>query len=92
MTMLEKVASALFLYVRNRAEKNGLLFFDTTRQQWSDLPDFARREYLDEARGAIEAMRLSVNDPLTHEFNRYADHDVWYWHNQMIDAALNEKA
>ena len=82
MTMLEKVAKAIYDSSQSRSN------LASTEWEYVGLKHF----WFDLAQDAIEAMRLSVDDPLMHELNRYADHDVWYWHNEMIDAALNEKA
>ena len=72
--MIEKVARAMF----DKACPG--IRYHSIDEQW----------YKEMARAAIEAMRLAPDNPLAHDLMRHADHDVWYWHNQMIDAALKE--
>ena len=82
MTMEEKVAKALFDHNQSMC--------NISPEEWKYVG--VKGYWFNLDRAAIEAMRLSPEHPLVHDLGQHADHDVWWWHNQMIDAALNEKA
>jgi len=91
MTMLEKVARALFaLSVR----KTPNLFIANS---WDDLAALVQGHYINMAEAAIEAMRESTPEMQRRAraqlgLSPYDKVSVQYAWNDMIDAALNEKA
>lgn len=94
MTTLEKAAKAMFEQVRARAKIAGLIFGPET--QWEELPDWAQKEYTDQVRAALEALKgisFKILEHPTEKAFRCAGYDeaLDFW-NMTLDAILNEKA
>lgn len=64
MTALEKAAKAMF-------EINRLIF--GPEMQWEELPTWAQKEYIDDARAAIESLRTPGAENSDRIFNAMLD-------------------